>query len=377
MKEKSSEKPAQKAILENPPDRQREAALVAISAINGILKSTGSLADKKIRRKVYIDISEDLEPVGDILVKLPHNVLKFSDISKCYRYLCSYYKKFASNAQGATYYSDKTIEATQRILTYLTDSAARTLLPNSLKKRDKKFEAAFKLFSECIQMLCGICDRAETGSSWRYALSYLRDANSSFKMSMEELLSQEIVQTSYTRIAEGIVNVIESALKDLKLDQAELIASTARSMQPMREYISARLEKYLAEKGSGLHQDAQRWIAEYLGIREERQVLEYSDPSQSPLTQQIAAFLLFLWDRKEATPDLRETFERFRSICENMFDLKLRGDVGAIVGYDSRLHEVTEMPRSNKVKLVRPWVEWSSPPRYSVVIRAVADPIKI
>ena len=109
-----------------------------------------------------------------------------------------------------------------------------------------------------------------------------------------------------------------------------------------------------------------------LEIESSEQVFDYASPADRPEVKQAAALLLYLFDQRRQTPSMGEAFERFRTLAESHFQLFLRGDVGAISDFDSRLHEVIE-GAGTRVKLVRPWVEWFQPPESRVVIRGIVE----
>ena len=110
-----------------------------------------------------------------------------------------------------------------------------------------------------------------------------------------------------------------------------------------------------------------------LGLGVPEATLEYSDPADSPEIREAASLLMFMFDEQIRNVRSKESFDRFRGLCEAHFHLFLRGAVGSVTEFDTRLHEPCENA-STRVRLVRPWVEWYLPPNARIVIRGIVEP---
>jgi hypothetical protein len=96
------------------------------------------------------------------------------------------------------------------------------------------------------------------------------------------------------------------------------------------------------------------------------------DQSEALETTQLASILLRMWDAREEGPNAKDAFEQLQGVLEGFFGIRLRGTVGEVENFNPRVHEVGYGDRqAAKVKLVRPWVEFSQHGTTNVIVKAI------
>lgn len=268
------------------------------------------------------------------------------------------------------HYSDSTVAGIASILLSALHLFLKSLSRDSIKSRGEDFQRLSKFVQECVDILVGISRRSDTVFCWRHVSMFLDSVRSKTEVEVAGLLPAEVLQEDIQSLRIGIVQALEAALREGNVEEAERTFTSIGGHSAIKVVALEVLNRLLRGDAARLPFRSQDWLLTTLGISLGESTIQYANPGESPETRQAAALVLFLWDHVKEGQEIREAFERFRSLCERHFRLFLRGEVGAIMQFDNRIHEST-VALSGQVKLMRPWVEWFNPPQAYVVIRGL------
>ena len=211
--------------------------------------------------------------------------------------------------------------------------------------------------------------------SWVQVATFFQTGASSAGFSLDFLISEENLGPTFTKLRSGVVSGLLHLLQSGDATVARQLLGVCNHHSELVEDCRGVLRKAISEYASTLPRESQQVALRFLEIPTESGQIDYANPAESPEIRQAAALLLYLFDAQHHTAELEEAFDRYRTIAQRQFNLRLRGDVGSTVPFDSRLHEPTESGEAwPEVTVVRPWVEWYKPPDARVVIRGIVEP---
>lgn len=141
--------------------------------------------------------------------------------------------------------------------------------------------------------------------------------------------------------------------QELKLRISDICSQKARLPEPIQQSLKS------------LHGDAETPSAALNLILDEE---------DSTRTIQLASALLAAWVGKSDGPKSREAYDELASMAANFFGLRVHGEIGDIEEYNPRIHEFTgNSARSARVRLLRPWVEFSRQDRSRIILKAPVE----
>jgi hypothetical protein len=315
-----------------------------------------------------IDASKAIEKLRRS-IDLARTSLTASDIKK----LCGGLKRSASRNIREDFtieFDERTIRAASELLIQLTRTAKSSF---SQTRTGILGKALKSLVSSCIETIALLCEKAECKSSWKYCMDYVSAAAEIIDVGSNELLPGPASTPRLLSIRHGISSGLKAALSVNDISGATSLYSSVRAHSLLRQAVADDLNNLLRNESARLPFSSQEWIMGAVGAGVKARELTYANPADAPEIRQAAGLLLFLSDSSVGSPLILEAFERFRALCEKHFHLYVRGGAGEVMGYDSRLHELSG-PESGQVRVTRPWVEFLDPPHSAIVIRAMATP---
>lgn len=230
-----------------------------------------------------------------------------------------------------------------------------------------------KFATRCIRQLEALTRQSTSTLAWIHLLDFV-DSNAGLPQSdamptlkFPKSLGQDRV---YDEILTGALLAIERGNTS---ELAELLDATVKRPR-LRALLTDRVAQLLRDRGGILSRETQEWIVTFVGGGHADLVLEQLNPAESPEIRQAASLLLYIFDHSNESSSWREAYQRFRALCEKNFRLQIREDVGAVVDYDRRVHQLSGPP-VKQVRVKRPWVELVDPPRSTVVIRGLVEPL--
>ncbi len=325
--------------------------------------------------RVYVNASELFNSVGATIDREKSRLVP-SDAKKILKKVRKWHFDQLKAAGDSVSYSDSSIEGICKVLLSIWSIFLRESSAGSVRKRKQKGKRAHGVdfLKACTGVIVDFCGNSETASSWRHPLIYIQSACSFAGFSAAEFLSENSLGELFGVIRNGLLQGIQKALERGQVDDVSMMWGSVNVYQSLRGNLQDQMSDFFDKTGSALPPISQEWCVRTLSIPVSKVQIEYANPAESPEVRQAASLLLFLWDHVKEGDVAREAFERFNALCERHFQLFLRGEVGATLPYDPRFHE-TSSAAPGAVVLVRPWVEWFSPPRSRVVLRGVVEPV--
>ncbi len=326
------------------------------------------------RVESHLDAADVLNQIG-LSVERTALDLTATQARRIHAQIYRWHTKHASREGHCTRYSESSIESVSKILLSVTRTYLSSLSGESVDRRGKDFRRLTRFVNGCVSTLVSFCDSAERPSSWRHSLLYVHSVCKVADTDFGEFFSVRNLGENFNVIQNGILHALEFVLEEGRVDEADRMLAALGGHHILQQRASDELAKILQEKAARLPFASQTWIMASLRLTKDESEVQYASPAESPEVRQAAGILLFLWDHAKEGGPMREALERFQVLCEKHFCLFLRGEVGTTAEYDSRIHESPEAV-SGRVTLLRPWVEWFSPPRAHIVIRALVAPAR-
>ena len=238
---------------------------------------------------------------------------------------------------------------------------------------NKKSSARKMLLKRYVSTLVEFASRSSEAISWIEPLQLVLSVADSSKEELQQIFSEEELGSIYTQLKSGILLALKGALENGDVAHARSLLNACNRHSELQSACKDAIRSIVNQSAGILPRESQQFAFRYIGVSTPA-AIEYANPSESPDTRQAASLLLFLFDIRNQSTDTQEAFNRYRTISECQLALYLRGEVGSIVTFDPRLHENTGSAKSNRLRLVRPWVEWYKPPEAKIVIRGIVEP---
>ncbi len=271
--------------------------------------------------------------------------------------------------KGATIKLAENAVQSVRIVLTATIRALASTTGAGESRSGKQLEAFAK---RCTNTMTQCCELSERSTAWKDVLEYTRDATSIASLPLESFLSEQNLGPIYQRIEQGMVEAMNLAMSEGDTASLADFSEILRRHRALRAKAHQHVASLISERASTLPTESQAWALRELGLSAPETALEYSDPADGPEIRQAASLLMFMFDEQTRNVEFKEALDRFRGLCEAHFHLFLRGAVGSVTEFDSRLHEPCD-DASAQVRLVRPWVEWYRPPNARIVIRGIVE----
>lgn len=336
------------------------------------LRSLGRRDSPEIRFQTVADASDLLQSLKSHIEK-NRDSLSHSQITAIRSRLGRWCAQKSFVALKTVRFSDATVRATCETLLSLIRSEVTTISRDSTIAREVVHKKGQGFARKCFTDLAHLVEKAESPLSSLHLMLFLRNVpRTSVKVSTDSLY-EWLSEKDASSFEDKLVDCLVEALHKGRADDAESVFNAIGSSDPLHGRFLNAVRKLWEREAAMLPYPSQDWVCRTLGFSVEKAKVEFIDPAESPEIRQAASLLLFLLDHANDSANSREAFQRFRTLCEKHFKLILRGEVGGMMEYDPRVHEAREGVSGN-VRILRPWVELSSPPKAAIVIRAlVAD----
>jgi hypothetical protein len=241
------------------------------------------------------------------------------------------------------------------------------------RRRSGISDQVVKLAKRISNTVLRIALTSDSPDVWAAGLEFFRDRSRTLKLNIIDFLNPEFMGPAYSKWESGLKTSVRNSLADGTVSPASRIVAGTRNHATLSSSLGTLLKEIAATEMTKLPRTSQNWVCKQLGLQQGPTV-EYSDPSESPEIRQAASLLMFMYDDRTSGRISEEIFSRYRDLCEKHFRLFLRGTPGETVDADQQLHEIQDSG-IGLVKIVRPRVDWYSPPTARVVIRAIVDAV--
>jgi hypothetical protein len=172
----------------------------------------------------------------------------------------------------------------------------------------------------------------------------------------------------------ALIQEAEDALLGAQIKDLESILALARNEKDNGAHILSHLQSICVSRPSSLLPEAVEWTA--------RQIEKDKAPTKSPIAvdesqssslNYVALCLLGAWDAATEGEKAARAFESTRRLARDLFKVELMGELGQIVEYQEREHELSSSGSSvpDRVQLIRPGVRWSDGIRTRFLVRAI------
>ena len=320
----------------------------------------------------HVDASESLADI-ELVIARSARALTAQQLSRIRTALIRWHDKGKSHRQFSITYSDATLAAVSRVLASLTHIFARNMDPGVAQTTRKRGKKLSKFAKKCLKTIVEFTQASPGVFGWRYPLQYAYSIQQPVGVPASEVLSSEWLGENFDTVRTGAIRSLVDSVRRGSVDEAQTMLSLLTGQEQFKEAATAELTRIFSEEVARLSIPTQEWLATSLQVQTSAPGIEYASPSESPEIRQAASLLLLLWDHASEGAAMKEALERFRVLCEKHFRLFVRGEVGMVMRFDHRIHEANA-PVRDRVRILRPWVEWLNPPKAFVVIRALVAP---
>lgn len=202
--------------------------------------------------------------------------------------------------------------------------------------------------------------RSAHAASTIAAVKTLKIAEEKVPQVMENLEHDAEFSRSFEILRQQSLHALSESAERGNASQFRQLASSLLAFAVFKKDATEKLKQLHEERGR-FQESVQTELAELAGVPKPDVSLTTeikTSVSDAVQTTQLASALLSAWMAREEGPKAKELFEELRSILQNFFGLKLRGNVGETGKYNPRLHEFAYgESKGEQVSLVRPWVE--------------------
>ena len=279
------------------------------------------------------------------------------------------------------------VDSSQASLTEATEIGLLDLLSLAISSTahtrrlsGKQSDKAKKMIIPFLDLLFRVVAKSTYIETFTRAMKQLETVKSNFSSSFLELiLEDERRHQLLEKTLERMPIYVRKAAYDGRVDRIEAVAMGASVIPGGNSRFLAVIREIWNEGVGKLTDEIQELLRGYLKIDEGiiPKSITFADRSEDLRIPQMAVALLSSWEAREDSPRAAESFKVLNSVAQRFFNLRICGQVGSVVKFDSRVHEFPRTPiGEGQVMIVRPWVEWVDGSCTKVIIRAVVEKVK-
>lgn len=192
----------------------------------------------------------------------------------------------------------------------------------------------------------------------------------------EKMLEEATRYQLFEQLIERIPIYSKKFLDDGRVDKIRDLAMVVPNIMGADSRFKAFVEDFWKKGGEKLPDEVRKFIRGYLGIIEGTipMGIVLADESEGFHIFQLATALLLSWEACADSPKAAEAFNVFKLVAKNFFNIRISEEVGNIVTFDPKLHEIPGTSiEEGQVRVLRPWIEWSEGSKSRVLIRAIVE----
>ena len=244
----------------------------------------------------------------------------------------------------------------------------------------KKLEKIKKVILLLLDLSLGLVSKSVYSETLMRTMRLLRIISENISSSfLEDILQDDKRHQLLEKALERMPTYVKKAAYDGRVDRLETMATTFNLISNANLRFQAVISEIWDKESAVLTDEVQKFIHGYLNIDQgfTPRAITLADRSEDLRIPQVADALLSSWEAREDSPRAAESFKVLNSVAQRFFNLRICGQVGSVVEFDSRVHEFPRTPiGEGHVMIVRPWVEWVDGSRAKVIIRAVVEKVK-
>jgi hypothetical protein len=180
----------------------------------------------------------------------------------------------------------------------------------------------------------------------------------------------------FFEVSSAAIKEAPQALLDARLNDLESCLSAVARDENTRERYYSALREICQTRQPELLPEAVEWVARHVEReRTQRTTPRAADESQAVALDYISMCLLSAWDAASEGEKSRRALENIRHMARELFKLNMSGNPGEVISYDERQHELKVVTEDapERVKLLRPSVQWSDGLRSRIIVRALVE----
>lgn len=269
------------------------------------------------------------------------------------------------DAQTAT----QVLHATLRAATIIF----RSDLIEPQSKRQRVRGNRLKETLEIISAVVRQCETAQVSGTTLEIVSLLRKGVPTGEA--EKLFENE--ESGFARAVALPAKLIREILSKGCLEDADFLLSRVKLIEQAEFQFNQAIEDALKDTNTRMPPLARQWAETTLGYKKPPSLSESRiDPESDVSLERMATLLLAAWDAKNEGEKAQHLFALFSGICKTAFRMNLAGEVGSTLMFDPALHESggNSIVPGEKVRLLRPWVEWQEGSVRRVLVRGLVAP---
>lgn len=195
---------------------------------------------------------------------------------------------------------------------------------------------------------------------------------------VNDILSEETMANQVDLFKNNLAQSLRDSILEGDIARFIELNSLMGEMLNMRSIFIETTERIWNSEGASLNLDMQHKIIETLSPDTAvPQPFAFASDTDDSRNTHLASALLSSWDAQNEGAVACQSFHLFSSVAEKFFNLRLGGEIGAIVEFKRSLHEPlgdVAVLEGTRVQIVRPWVELSSVEDKRVLIKAIVKP---
>lgn len=236
-------------------------------------------------------------------------------------------------------------------------------------EKSKKKKSIFKSSADLILMLYNYNSQPEVAFASATALVQL------FKIQRNEIISDEI-KSKIESVFESAISDFHPILIEGKIDELDLLLKFLKGHNPIQYRKSIESLRKINISGTAKYPLISReFLSDTVGERKNQEEAKFADETQSVVTTQLAYTLIQAWDANQVnTSD--KIYTLIENYCKNFANLTLFGDVNETASFRPDSYEGNNIEIGQKVKIVRPGVQWTNKVITKIIFKAKVIPIK-
>jgi hypothetical protein len=249
------------------------------------------------------------------------------------------------------------------------------------KNLDDKVIRKFRLFLyPMFKILLGVA--AQSSSSQTPRLSYRTVVKMAKKFPssiVNNILTDESLSNDLETFKQTMLKSVETVVLNGDLEQLRELNGMIDETLNMRALFIEKIRTFWDCSGATFNREIQLFIRTIVFDEPVRhKSFELTKENEQSNINQLASALISSWVARNDGPLALDSFRLLSSVAEKFFNLKIVGDVDAIVNFNKFAHEAVGnavLSENAKVQIVRPWVEWNGEER-KVLIKALVKSLQ-
>jgi hypothetical protein len=285
--------------------------------------------------------------------------------------------KTARKARSARSVARLSTQTAIQVLRVTLRAATTIFRSDPIEPRRKRNPVRRNRLKQTLEIVSVVVNQYETAQVSGTALEIMSLLGKSLSSSEQEK-SFETEEAAFSRVVALPAKLIREILSRGCLEDADFLSSRVKLIEQAELQFIRAIEDALKDTETRLSPMARQWAEATLGYKPPPSLSESRIDSESDVSlERMATLLLAAWDAKDDGAKAQQLFVLFAGICKTAFRMNLSGEVGSSLVFEAVFHESGEKSilRGERVRLLRPWVEWQEGGVRRVIVRGLVAPL--